>query len=91
MPRAAAAATTAATGAAAAEDRREAREATSGSGDESGTMILPAYGATPEPATQQGETGETQVQPAVPADGPDAAAKPPTRRSVRSTPLDPPR
>jgi len=82
---------TGATGAAAAEDRRGAREATSGSGEESGTMILPAYGATPEPATQQGETGETQVQPAVPADGPDAAAKPPTRRSVRSAPLDPPR
>ncbi len=70
---------------------------------ESGTMILPAYGAD---RTSTGQTGETQVQPTVaaspaaPADAPvtseaasaapsDDTPAPPTRRSVRSAPIDP--
>ena len=80
-----------ATGAAATEDRGDAREATPGPTEESGTMILPAYGATGGTAAERDATGETQVQPAVPGDGPDGPATPPTRRSVRSTPVDPPR
>lgn len=87
------AAATGAAGVAAAEERREGGEATPGPTEEPGTMILPALGATPTPATpaEQGTTAETQVQSAVPSDAPDGAAAPPTRRSVRSAPLDPPR
>lgn len=79
------------------------RPAPAGPDQDSGTMILPAYGAD-RPAS--GETGETQVQPAVPASpaGPsdpatsadpqpaahqDDTPAPPTRRSVRSAPIDP--
>lgn len=91
--RATGAAATGAAGVAAAEERREGGEATPGPTEEPGTMILPALGATPTPATpaEQGTTAETQVQSAVPSDAPDGAAAPPTRRSVRSAPLDPPR
>lgn len=75
------------------------RPAPTGPGQDSGTMILPAYDAD-RPAS--GETGETQVQPAVPAPPattstpatpadpqPADTPAPPTRRSVRSAPVDP--
>ncbi|WP_239068671.1 mechanosensitive ion channel domain-containing protein [Cellulomonas pakistanensis] len=87
-------------------------EPMAGRGDESGTMVLPAYAdpataAIPPVAGTSRSTGETQVQPAVRPDGaggatddarddapsnaPDAEGTPapPTRRSVRSAPLDP--
>lgn len=87
----------------------EVRPARTEPGQDSGTMILPAYGAErPSGDTgDTGDTGETQVQPVVPADpaapadpataAPGADAEPPsgdtpappTRRSVRSAPIDP--
>ncbi len=48
---------------------------------ESGTMILPAYGADRTPT---GQTGETQVQPAVPA-SPAAPADPPVTPATPAT------
>ncbi|MCG7286171.1 mechanosensitive ion channel family protein, partial [Cellulomonas sp. ACRRI] len=84
------AAATGAIGTAAAEERRESRDATPAPGEESGTMILPAYGAAPGTDAEPAGTAETQVQPPVPAeparpsttDDPGDTATPPTRRSV---------
>ncbi|WP_431836347.1 mechanosensitive ion channel domain-containing protein [Cellulomonas sp. Y8] len=57
-------------------------------GEESGTMILPAYGADRTPT---GQTGETQVQPAVPASPAAPAASPvtPATPDASATPATP--